>query len=110
MADITDPQAIRFCNERVRLAANRLAQAYNFAKEVSAEWNAHGGDKLVPNTDDPVIDGSAIDGRPPITGTKVNLLVNRLSELITDYEANGNAKLNTILAVSPKPSVSSIEP
>lgn len=99
---IDKPHAVRFCNERIRTAADLLAQAYYCATEVLAEWMAHGGSAMVPNTPDLVVDGSATDGRPPITGAAVNLLVNRLSELKADYEASGSARLNTILAVAVK--------
>jgi hypothetical protein len=37
------------------------------------------------------------------TGTDANNIINRISELITDYEATNNAKLNTILAVAVQP-------
>lgn len=100
MPDITDPQAVTFCNEKIRRAADKLAQAYNFANQVVDEWTAHGGTDLVPNTSDPVVDGSATDGRPPIVGSDVSNIVNRLSELAADYEAASSAKLNTILAVA----------
>ena len=100
MADITDPEAVRFANEQIRVAANRLSQAYAFANVVIDNWNATGISSKLTNTADPVIDGSATDGRPPITGADCNNIINRLTELQTDYEASGSAKLNTILAVS----------
>ena len=104
MADITDPTAVRFCNERVRTAADRLAQAYNYAKIVSAEWTANDMGTTIPNNSgDTVIDGAATDGRHVITGEDVNSLINRLDELITDYEATSSAKLNTILSVAVNP-------
>jgi len=99
---ITDPQAVRFCNEKIRSAADNLAQAYNHANRVVNEWTSFGGVALIPNdAGEDVIDGSATDGRPPITGADVNNIINRLSERLTDYEAGGNAKLNTILRVAP---------
>ena len=97
---IDSPQALRFCNERVRPAADRLAQAYYFAAQVLAEWTALGGVALVPNSADAVADSASADGRPIITGQQVNNVMNRLSELITDYQAGGNAKLNTVLQVA----------
>lgn len=103
MPDITDPQAVRFCNERVRVAADKLAQAYNLANQVIDEWTAHGGVALIPNTSDPVIDGSATDGRPPIVGSDASNIINRLTEIVADFEDSGGAKLNTILAVSVNP-------
>lgn len=97
---IDSSQAVRFCNEKVRPAADGLAQVYNDAKRVLAEWNAAGGVALVPNTADVVADRADVDGRPVITGEKVNNVMNRIGELISDYEAGGNAKLNTILQVA----------
>lgn len=98
---IDSPQAVRFSNERIRVAADRLAQAYNYAREVVDEWNAAGGTTLIPNdAGQTVIDGADTDGRPIITGADVNNVINRLSELINDYQATGNAKLNTVLQVA----------
>ena len=38
---ITNPQVVKFCNEKIRLVADKLAQAYNFAKDTLNEWYAH---------------------------------------------------------------------
>lgn len=100
MPDITNPQAIAFCNEQARPAADRLAKAYFDALRVVDVWNSFGGSALIPNTTDLVADGSTTDGRPPVTGAKINSVITRLLELTTDYEAAGNAKLNTILQVA----------
>ena len=104
MADITNPEAVRFCNEKVRVAADRLAQAYYFAKHVQQEWFANSMSSLIPNSgDDDVIDGSATDGRHPITGADATNIITRCGEIVTDMEANSSAKLNTILNVSVNP-------
>mgnify|MGYP000621713160 CR=1 FL=1 len=103
MADITNAEAVRFCNEKVRVAADRLAQAYYFSKQVQNEWFANSMGSLIPNDASPVIDGSATDGRHPITGADATNLITRCGELITDYEAAGNAKINTILGVAVNP-------
>lgn len=101
MADITDPTAVAFCNEKIRPAADRLAQAYFDAKAVIAEWNARGGTDFIANDlAAEVIDGAQDDGRPVIDGADVNNIINRLSEFVADMEANGGAKLNTVLAVA----------
>jgi hypothetical protein len=67
---------------------------------VIAEWNALGGSGLIPNTKEPVIDGSEKDGRPPITGEMCNNVINRISEMVADYEDAGSAKRNTVLQVA----------
>lgn len=100
MADITNPEAVKFCNEKVRVAADKLASAYFLAKEVQAEWFANSMSDVIPNDSSPVVDGSATDGRHPITGADATNIITRLGELITDYEASANAKLNTILGVA----------
>ena len=97
---ITDPNAVHFANTRIRIAADAIGKLYNIAKQITNEWNALGGDKLIPNTAEIVVDGSAEDGRPPITGAMCNNIINRLLEQIADAEAVGKAKLNTVLQVA----------
>ena len=97
---IENVEAVKFSNERIRVAANKINAAYKFGNEVLAEWTANGGASLIPNTSDNIVDGSAIDGRHPITGVDANNIINRLSELKADYEEFSSAKLNTILAVA----------
>ncbi len=38
---ITTPEHITFSNEKVRIAADRLVQAYNFARLALDEWFAN---------------------------------------------------------------------
>jgi hypothetical protein len=107
MADITNPQAVKFSNEEIRTAANDFAQLYYRAKRVYQSWTALGMSSLITNSgDDTIIDGSATDGRPVITGADGNNIINRVSEFITSMEDSSNAKLNTILAVAPQPGAS----
>ena len=99
--DITNAEAVKFCNERVRCAADKLAQCYYYAKLVQQEWNANNMAALIPNdAGDTVIDGSATDGRHVISGADATNIITRCGELVTDYEASTNAKLNTILGVA----------
>lgn len=100
MADINNPQAVKFCNERVRVMADALAVAYNSAKAITAEWFANNMGALLPVSSDVVLDGSATDGRHVITGNDATGIINRALELIADMEANNSAKLNTVLKVA----------
>ena len=95
----TNAEAIKFSNEKVRVAANKLVDAYAFAKLVSADWTANNMGELFP-AGSVVVDGSATDGRHPVTGNDVTLIIVRLNELVADYEADTNAKLNTLLNVA----------
>lgn len=103
MMAIDNSQAVKFCNERVRQAADRFAQLYWWSKIVAQEWTAQGIGALIPNDASIVIDGSATDGRSVLTGIDVNLLAARVSEFIALLEANANAKLNQIHKVAVNP-------
>lgn len=104
MADIDTPQVRQFCNERVRKAANLLAQLYNWSRSVRDEWTAQDMASQITNSpDDTIIDGAATDGRPPLTGEDVHNIKDLVVAFIADLEANTNAELNEILRVAPKP-------
>jgi hypothetical protein len=108
---ITNPQAISFSDQRLRRAADKLAQAYYFAKIVKQEWDANSMSSLITNTSDVIRDGASPsddngtggDGRHVVTGAEATAIVTRCNDFITDYEATNNAKLNTILAVAVNP-------
>ena len=103
MADITDPEAVKFSNEKIRTLADKLAQTFYQLTRLRDEWVANGLGAKFPNDTSPVIDGSATDGRHPITGADVNAIASRATEFLTDYEASANAKLNTVLKVAVNP-------
>jgi hypothetical protein len=103
MADITNPQAVRFSNEDIRPMADKLAQAYYAAKVFLNEWSAQGIGTLIPNTNDVIMDGSDTDGRAAIDGAKINGLQGYLATFVADLEANGNLKLNVLLQIAVNP-------
>ena len=79
---ITDPAAVKWSNEKVRVAADKLADAYNFAVQVQSEWNS-GMSGDFPNDSQVVEDGAHSgaanpDGRTEITGIMVNNIMNRI--------------------------------
>jgi hypothetical protein len=97
---ITSPAAIKFANEKLRKAADLLAQLDNFAAAVINEWTALGGTALIPNTvgnvlrdgASPVDDlGTGGDGRPVVDGAKLNNIINRLTEMRSATAATGLA-------------------
>ena len=91
MADIVSPQAIKFSNERIRVAADLIAQLDNLAASILNEWTALGSTALIPNTADNIIDDAAGDGRPIITGIKANNIINRLTNLRSTNANSGLA-------------------
>ena len=116
MAAITDPVAIKFANEQIRVAADLLAQLDNFAAASLTRWTALGGTALIPNTSDVLVDGASVngttsaggDGRPVITGAKVNNIINRLTEIRSTVATTGLALgasgvRDTVLQVAVNP-------
>lgn len=103
MADITNPQAVKFANEHARTICDKYAQLYYAAKTVLDVWGAQGIGALVPNTTDVIVDGSAQDGRATITGANVNGLITQLGLFVADLDANTKAKLNVLLKIAVHP-------
>lgn len=100
---IDNAEAVAFANNRARPASDRSAQLYWWSKAMIQEWYANDLGGLIPPTDDVIDDGSAADGRHPITGNDVNNLITLLQGYVTQMEANGNAQLNVVLGISPNP-------
>ena len=96
----TNPQVITFCNAHARPMADSMATSYWTAKKILTEWNSLNMGALIPNDGTAIADGAATDGRSPITGQMVTNIIVRATEIITDYEAAGNAKLNTVAQVA----------
>jgi hypothetical protein len=97
---ITNPVAIKFSDEKLRVAADLLSQLDNFAAAVLAEWTALGGVALIPNTVGNVLRDSASptddlgtdgDGRPVVDGAKLNNIINRLTSLRSTAANSGLA-------------------
>lgn len=74
MADITNPEAVKFCNEVVRPMAE-LARAFVAKTGAhSTEWFS-GINSLFPNDASPVLDGREDEGVSRLTGANVNSLM-----------------------------------
>lgn len=95
-----DASSVKFCNEKIRPAADALVQLYYASNEILDLWNAMGGVAAIPNDGTPIVDGAPNDGRRQITGAMVNSIIARLFEYKNDQSASGNAKLNTEIAVA----------
>ena len=100
---ITNPQAVKFCNEQARTKADLYAQAYYAFKALVDTWSAQNIGAVIPNTADVVEDGSISDGRTQITGAMVNGLIANCTAFIADLEASGKLKLNGLLKIAVNP-------
>lgn len=96
----SNAQAIAFVNNMARRYADAEAQAYNTAVALNAFWNANSVSAVVPNDATIILDGAATDGRQIVTGVGTTNIVTRAQEKLADYQANSNAKLNTVLALA----------
>lgn len=99
---ITDATAVKFSDEQIRVAANTLASAYWTCKQIQANYYANPslGTAYTTGIAETIVDGSAVDGRLPITGNHALGVITRASEFTAGLEADNNAKLNTILSVA----------
>ena len=72
MANITNPQAVAFCNQKLRPLADLIEKvrrtAEQFAIDVATEFEANTGGNA---NSDVIIDGAAVDGRSVITKQNV---------------------------------------
>lgn len=105
MADITTPQAVRFCNEKLRPACDSIISAIRTLRELRAEYVAHGIGPLVAGTSQlqqsVLVDGSATDGRTPLTGYDVDLASGAAQAILDWADVAGAAHI----AALTKPAV-----
>lgn len=103
MADITDPQAIRFVNEKIRPLADTMCRAYRTARDIVAEWKAKGIDKLFPNDGSAIIDGRIAEGVTQLTDKDILAILAVAEEIISLAETNNNAVGDQVLRVAVNP-------
>jgi hypothetical protein len=110
MAAVTNPQTVAFCNQAIRPLFDKMMQLYYYIIAVEAAWTAQGLAALIPNSTDLIVDGSAVDGRPPITDGQVNILIANAQTVANLFTANSNLILNQTLvgSVNPQAGVSGL--
>ena len=104
----TDPEAVRVANEEIRTMADALMQLYNRCKAFQTQGIAQGWMALFPADTQEIVDGSAIDGRQPITNQNARDIVLQASTYIIDMEASTNERRTqaSIVSVNPERSTS----
>ena len=107
MANITDPTAIRFSNEKLRTACDYIMKAYWIVKAMQLDISANPSlATLIPNDGmAEIIDGARQDGRTVITGADANLAFTNFTALVNTMEAASSAVLKSYdkIAVNPRP-------
>lgn len=99
----TNPQAVRIANDKIRPAADRIGQLYNHLKALQAEAQAEGWVAMFPADVELVVDGSAVDGRAPITNTDVSQFITLAGAFLTFMEQSANANRNLALKIAVNP-------
>lgn len=89
MADITNPLAVKFANEKVRVTADVIDQLYETLKRYQTEYAAVNGDTIYPATSDNIADGSDVDGRKRCTGNQCRAIKSLADAFVTFMEAGG---------------------
>ena len=90
MANITDPQVIKFCNEVVRPLADKLIGVDAVITAETITWVAEVAPSLASAADaDIVDDGASEDGRTPLTKADIINFVTQLAALTTLWSAAG---------------------
>lgn len=97
---ITNPQAVLFCNSIARPLADKMIQLYYACLEAQSAFTAQGLAAVLPNSDDTIVDGSATDGRSPITDGDVNILLSLAGTYITNMQASSNLQFNQVAVVA----------
>ena len=93
---IDNPEAVQFAQRLVSLA-NGFQLLYEASAKLRDSWVARGMSAKLPATSTEVYGF----GSRAITGADVTRVLQRAIEFADDYEADGRAKLLSILAVAP---------
>jgi hypothetical protein len=106
MADITNAQAVRWMNERGRTTADKCRELYEVIEDYLADYAAQNVASSISSAaiGDIFLDGSAIDGRAPVTKTQLANLNACLTQIKTAFDTTlvpgvGSVALTTINAV-----------
>jgi len=94
--DNTNPQAVAFANNKMRVAADAILSAVETAERFDADYGALAGDTLFPNNADLLADGSQTDGRPRIQNQQVRAFRTLCADLVT-WAATGSPTRDTRL-------------
>lgn len=90
----TNPQAVAFANNRARVLADEMRTLYLSCKAFVQQWTAQSVATVIPNDANVMTDGSATDGRAPITNAQINVLFAHASSLIAYFEGASSAPAN----------------
>lgn len=94
MAANSNAQAVAFANNRVRPMADQMYRLYLTCKNFVEQWNAQGISAVIPSDANLIADGSASDGRAPMTDAQANIIFAHATNLIAYFEGASGAPTN----------------
>jgi len=104
MADITNPQVIRFCNEKARVLADLIETtrrtAEQFAIDIVPEFEGHTSGNV---NADVVVDGAETDGRQIVTKGGIGGLKYVAEQLVTCLTTDDRESLVAVVSVNGTP-------
>lgn len=98
----SNPQAIRFVNERCRPVCDRLAQSYHLVNAILTQVRAEGVDGLFVEDKDAIQDGSERDGRSPVSNEDIKGLLSALAAYRDFFDQSTDVR-DLILRVAVNP-------
>jgi hypothetical protein len=90
MADITDPEAIKFSNEEIRPICETLRKLKPEIASIRSKWFG-GLNNVIGNGSDLLDDGRESEGVSRLTGEDITAVVSVLDTLFGTLDANGVA-------------------
>lgn len=102
----SNPQAVRVANEKIRVLADAMAGLYNAFKSAQIEFTAEGWASLFPNDSEVIVDGSAQDGRTPITNAEIrSFMLTDAPAFLNALEASSNVGRDRVFKIAVNPRV-----
>ena len=83
MADITNPQVIKFTTESIRPMCEKTRAWWHEMLSIETIWFA-GMNTLIPNDNSVILEGTD-DGRTPLTGSDVHNIMSILINMKQEY-------------------------
>jgi len=100
----SNPQAVLIANTKIRPLCDLMAGLYSKIKQAQIEYTSEGWGALFPNDAEVMVDGSATDGRTPITNADIRaFILTDAQGFLTALEASANAGRDRIFKIAPNP-------
>ena len=92
MADITDPEAIKFVNEYIRPMCENIRYMKARGNDFALKWAGLSGD--FPNDTSMLEDGREAEGISRLTGADINAVATVFNTLLGDIDAAAEVAIN----------------